>query len=98
MTTEVIADVATRIVDIHRKLLFSLKQEELEDRWYFKFDSKKSAAANLYHFHNMLGLYERQCEEWEIHHNGHCCVVERVRDQYLMPKIEQFLKDLKTLC
>lgn len=41
-------------------------------------------------------LYAHFCEKWEEQKNGRCCVVERVRDKYLMPKIKEFLKAIKS--
>ena len=67
---------------------------ELERFWFFRHDPARSAAANLYEFHGMLSLYQRKCRQWEEIHNGSSCVVERVRDQYLMPKIREFLANL----
>lgn len=62
--------------------------------WHFRFDAGKSAAANLYRFCGALELYQRSCRRWEEHHGGTCCVVERVRDKFLMPKINAFVNEL----
>ena len=76
--------------------LYGRSQEQLEEYlWHFKFDASKSAAANIYNFTEMLGLYGKLVRRWEEHHNGSCCVVERVRDKYLMPKIERFAADMR---
>jgi hypothetical protein len=66
------------------------KQHELEQYWHFKWDATKPLEINIYHFHDMLKLYGSFCRRWEEEHNGSCCVVERVRDTYLMPKIREF--------
>lgn len=63
---------------------------ELERFWFFKYDPDRSVEWNMYQFNDMLNLYKRKCREWEETHNGISCVVERVRDRYLMPKIEEF--------
>ena len=68
---------------------------ELERFWYFKYDADRSDAANLYEFNQMLDLYRRKCRSWEEQHNGISCVVERVRDKYLWPKLQQFIADVK---
>jgi len=68
---------------------------ELERFWYFRYDKSRSEAANLYEFTEMLDLYRRKCRLWEEIHNGSSCVVERVRDKYLWPKIQQFIADVK---
>jgi len=68
---------------------------ELERFWYFSYNSDRSEAVNLYEFTQMLELYRNKCRRWEEQHNGISCVVERVRDQYLWPKLQQFLADLR---
>jgi len=75
--------------------LKNLKQEDLDKFWYFRYNKEASKEQNLYEFHGMLDLYRRQCRRWEEIHRGSCCVVERVRDTYLWPKIKQFLLDLE---
>ena len=70
--------------------LFSKSEEELESYWYFKFDHKKTLPQSIYEFYDMLSLYHNFCRRWESHHNGTCCIIERVRDKYLMPKINEF--------
>lgn len=75
--------------------LLSCTQEQLERYWFFKWNSEKSKAWNFYEFHELLDLYRRKCRQWEEHYNGHVCVVERVRDKYLLPKIEAFIEQLK---
>lgn len=86
-----IKNVLTHVADTFESELFVLKKEELERRWFFKFNPTLSIAENLYKFHDLLNLYGCSCRRWEEHHNGSCCVVERVRDQYLMPKIKAFV-------
>lgn len=49
----------------------------------------------MYEFFDMLELYKHFCSDWEEMHHGHVCVVERVRDKYLMPKIKEFQAQLK---
>ena len=75
--------------------LFAKTKEQLEENWFFKFDATTNASQNVYNFHKMLDLYGGSCRRWEEHHNGTCCVVERVRDQYLWPKISRFVLDLQ---
>ena len=74
--------------------LFACTQEQLERYWFFKWNPDQSKAWNFYEFHELLGLYRRKCRQWEEHYNGHVCVVERVRDKYLLPKIEAFIEQL----
>jgi hypothetical protein len=70
--------------------LLALTQEELFDRWHFRPEPDQSVAWNIYQFSDNLESYKRSCRRWEEHHNGSCCVVERVRDKYLMPEIKKF--------
>ena len=74
--------------------LVNLKQEELEQYWFFEWDDNLPIHKNTYQFTDLLELYRRQCRRWEEHNNGNCMVVERVRDTYLMPKIKEFTKTL----
>jgi hypothetical protein len=74
--------------------LFTSTHEGLERYWHFRWQDESSIEINLYDFHKMLDLYGGFCRHWEEHHNGYTCVVERVRDTYLMPKIREFVKRL----
>ena len=94
VTPDVLKKVMGAIVEGSDRELFALAENELEQYWHFKFDSERSADGNLYLFYDMLKLYSHFVRRWEEHHNGHCCVVERVRDKYLMPKIRRFLAEL----
>lgn len=75
--------------------LFSKTNEGLEEYWFFKWDDTKSFEWNLYQFSDLLELYKRHCRRWEENYNGSICVVERVRDEYLMPKIKEFKETLR---
>ena len=92
---EAIGRVFTSMHDVFSTELFAKTEAELEEYWFFKFDHKIALEHNLYKFHDLLDLYGDFCRRWEEHHNGSCCVVERVRDKYLMPKIRQMVKDIK---
>lgn len=92
---DLIKDVVVSLEKGFSDELFSKTSEQLEEYWHFKWNDKRSIEANLYEFFDLLGLYERQCTRWEEHHNGICCVVERVRDAYLMPKIKQLASNIK---
>lgn len=72
-----------------------MSQADLESRWHFRFDPSRSLEANIYHFQDMLRLYGGSCRRWEEKHNGSSCVVERVRDTYLMPKICKFAEEVR---
>lgn len=86
-------DIGSAITGLMRRIdaeYAEMSEAELRDRWYFQFDPSRPLEANLYSFFGMLTLYGGSCRRWEEKHNGSCCVVERVRDKYLMPKIREF--------
>ena len=95
ITANAIATVLSSLMTADHEALKVATQEDLEDYWFFHYDTSQSNAWNLYQFHSLLDIYRRRCRTWEDLHHGSCCVVERVRDRYLMPKIEQFLIDLQ---
>ena len=90
-----IGDVLTGIVRRANEELLALTEAELSSRWYFTYDPGLSIGWNLYQFSSTLEDYKRSCRRWEEHHNGSSCVVERVRDKYLMPKIREFEADMR---
>ena len=75
--------------------LYSKTEAGLDDYWHFSWVNNETLEFNLYHFHDMLRLYGNFCRRWEEHHNGTCCVVGRVRDKYLMPKIREFIARMR---
>jgi len=91
---KVLPEMMRDIIRRSRDELLALSQEEMAARWWFEYDPKLSAEWNLYQFSKTLNLYSRSCRDWEEHYNGSMCVVERVRDTYLMPRISEFLKAL----
>ncbi len=95
MTKNTIKKVCNSIIISDNKELYKKSQEELEEYWLFEFDINKSDELNLYKFTKMIELYKSYCRRWEEHHNGCVCVVERVRDKYLMSKIKGFIDKLK---
>lgn len=88
-------DAIVAMANIFDQELFALSESELANQWHFKWDANRSVAGNLYNFFDMLELYQKRCRRWEEHHNGCCCVVERVRDKYLMPRIRDFEAELR---
>jgi hypothetical protein len=86
-----IKTVIETISDSFDRGLFAKSREELEDYYHFRWMYNRSLRSNTYEFWDLLSLYGRQCRRWEEHHHGCICVVERVRDQYLLPKIDEFL-------
>ncbi len=94
VTEESIAAVMNGIAAFARSELAQTTQAGLERYWFFKWNQTASLETNIYNFHKLLSLYGGQCRRWEEMRNGSCCVVERVRDTYLMPKIREFAKML----
>jgi hypothetical protein len=90
-----IKNVLTSLVESFDKEITDKSQNELEGYWFFKWDDSRSIDKNIYEFTKMLDLYKSHCREWEESHNGICCVVEKVRDTYLMPKIKEFRETLE---
>uniref|UniRef100_A0A6M3KXZ4 Uncharacterized protein n=1 Tax=viral metagenome TaxID=1070528 RepID=A0A6M3KXZ4_9ZZZZ len=91
---DAIEKVITGLVDRFQEELFSCEEEDLERYWYFKYNGSLPLHLTLYDFFESLELYHGFCRRWEEHKNGSTCVVERVRDKYLMPKIRQLIKDM----
>ena len=90
VTSEGLAAFAQEIVARHTRELLETPEAELSRRWRFSWDEKASIEWNIYKFSDALEMFKRDCRQWETHHNGYLCVVERVRDKYLMPRIKEF--------
>lgn len=95
VTPEAIGDVLVAIGRRTREELLAVSEEALHARWAFVWDPRATAEWNLYQFHGALERYRRDCRTWEEHHNGNCCVVERVRDKYLLPRFRDMLATLR---
>jgi hypothetical protein len=94
LTKENIENVLDSLLSSEKAELVNKTQAQLEDYWHFLYEPAKSKEWNLYQFTKALELYKSQCRKWEEHHNGNACVVERVRDKYLMPKIKSFVEKM----
>lgn len=94
VTKEHIGEVLTGLARSFDDELAAMPEASLEQHWHFRWDASNAVEWNVYRFHDLLGLYGRVCRRWEERHHGSCCVVERVRDKYLMPKIRVFLAEL----
>lgn len=92
--TKDLKTVITSLFNSFHEELFSKTEDQLEEYWFFEWDDDKSMDQNLYIFYELLTLYGNNCRKWEEHHHGHICVVERVRDKYIMPKISELVKKL----
>jgi hypothetical protein len=89
-----IGDTITSLVGRFDDELYALSESDLTAQWYFKWDERGSIAWNIYQFSDMLEMHKRRCRRWETHHHGSMCVVERVRDKYLMPRIKEFAAEM----
>lgn len=67
-----------------------MTEEDLASRWLWKYDEERSVTWNMYLFYDRLSLFAGSCRRWEERHNGSSCVVERVRDKYVIPRIKEF--------
>ncbi len=85
-----IANILNGIVDCGNAEMREMERADLERHWHFVWNASASLEWNLYQFHDRLRLYGSFCRRWEEMHHGSRCVVERVRDVYLMPKIREF--------
>lgn len=95
-TKEQIGDVLTSLAARADSELMALEEAELAAQWYWRWEEGRSIEWNTYMFSDILELHKWRCRRWEEHHNGHCCVVERVRDKYVMPRVREFLAALAT--
>lgn len=96
ITEKDVENVLTSILQRSNDELLSCKEDELDGKYFhFKWNDNKPDHLNLYEFYQCLYLFSSSVRKWEEHHNGSCCVVERVRDKYLMPKIKEFLFNIK---
>lgn len=97
VTEDALKEVMTGILkNAHNELMAIQTPEELEKKyWFFEWEDEYSIEWNTYQFNDCLDLYKDSCRRWEEVKNGRCCVVERVRDKYLMPKIREFLATLR---
>jgi len=93
-------DIKTVIEGIHDRFaaeLMACEEKDLEQYWHFKHDPEIPLYQNIYKFYDRLSLYHGFCRRWEEAKNGHICVVERVRDKYLMPKIKEFITTMENM-
>lgn len=95
-TKEQIGDVLTAILATADTELMALEEAELSAQWYWRWEEGRSIEWNTYKFSDALEMHKWRCRRWEERHNGICCVVERVRDKYVMPRVREFLTALAT--
>jgi hypothetical protein len=95
ITEDDIGAAITGIIHAVEAKYHTMTEDELRAKWYFKWDPEASLAWNHYQFYDHLALYAGSCRRWEHIHNGYTCIVERVRDKYLMPKIREFVEQVR---
>lgn len=95
ITKDDIAEVITSMAESFDAELLAKSADEIASEWYWKWDDRRGADWNTYKFSDILELHKRRWRRWEEHHNGSCCVVERVRDKYVMPRVREFLAELR---
>lgn len=93
-TKEQIGDVLAAIATRAEAEIMALDASGIAAKWYWRWDDGKSIEWNTYKFSDALESHKRRCRRWEEFHNGTCCVVERVRDKYVMPRVREFLAEL----
>jgi hypothetical protein len=90
-TKDDIGEVLTAFMERADRDLMALTEDELHATWTWRWDDRYTAEWNIYQFSECLERHKRNCRRWEERHNGTCCVVERVRDKYLKPRIGEFI-------
>lgn len=93
---EEIGEILSALKERSEKKLLALTEAELADLWWWNWEEDRSVEWNTYKFSAALEVHKTRCRRWEEHHNGNCCVVERVRDKYVMPRVRGFLAALST--
>lgn len=91
---EDIGKVITALANSFDAELFAMSADEIAAEWYWGWDDGCSAEWNTYQFSDILELHKGRWRRWEEHHNGPACVVERVRDKYVLPRVREFLGEL----
>ena len=93
---EQIGEILAAIITSSDKELIELSEVELSGKWYWRWDESCSIGWNTYKFSDELEAHKRRCRRWEEKHNDSCCVVERVRDKYLMPRVREFVAEFSS--
>ncbi len=94
VTAQDVAEVINALDKSFTDGLYATPPDGLEKYWHFRWREGWTAEYAMYEFANQLAYYGEECRRCEEHHNGRVCVVERVRDKYLMPKAREFLSAL----
>ena len=92
--TEKIGEVLNNIVSSSESKLRAMSAEEIAAEWWWQWDKKRGVEWNTYAFCKVLEMHKERWRRWKEMHNGSCCVVERVRDKYVIPRVREFLAAL----
>ncbi len=87
-------EVLNKIVSSSESKLRAMSAEEIAAEWWWQWDKKRGVEWNTYAFCKVLEMHKERWRRWKEMHNGSCCVVERVRDKYVMPRVREFLAAL----
>jgi hypothetical protein len=74
--------------------LLAMSADEIANEWWWTWLEWRTIEWNTYSFSSTLESHKRRWRKWEEHHHGSCCVVKRVRNKYVMPRIREFLAAL----
>lgn len=94
VTKEQIGEAITSMAALFDAELMAMSADEIAAEWFWAWDECQSVEWNTYKFSDILELHKKRWRRWEERHNGHICVVERVRDKYVMPRVREFLAEL----
>lgn len=92
---ESVEEVISTMKNMFDADLYKRSEKELEDFWFFDWNDFISIEQNTEQFFDLLEMYKSFCMQWEEHFNGSDCIDERVRTKYIMPKIKEFVKQIK---
>lgn len=90
-----VGDAVIETIKRERTALLSLEEADLAAQWNWRWEETRSLEWNVYSFSDHLEKHKRRCRQWEEHHHGGCCVVERVRDKYVFPRVREFLAEVR---
>lgn len=90
---DAIGNTLSRIVQREQARVRAMTQCEVAATFHFEWRPEASLERNLYFLFDALERYRRQCRAWEEAHHGTQCVVERVRDTYLLPRLREIVRN-----
>lgn len=70
----------------------------LDRIWTFQYSSQHSPEHNVYEFFDQLEQWRSYCRRWHVNNGGDTdlvCTLERIRNDCMLPKIREFMTELK---